>query len=124
MPEFANIDGVPHIDGLPVDDATFAAALAADPQQVALAAQAAAVDAANTLATTATVLLNDFIAHAQLPVANRSQVAAAALDARAGTLMAQGLPSSDPRVIGLTAKITALGLRLTRERDDYEAGLL
>jgi hypothetical protein len=91
---------------------------------VAQVAQDAAIAAANTLATTATVLLQDFIAHAQQPVANRSQVTAASLDARAGTLMAQALPSTDPRIIGLTAKITALGLRLTRERDDYEAGLL
>lgn len=80
--------------------------------------------AANALVLTATVLLQDFIAHAQLPVANRSQVTAASLDARAGTLMVQALSSTDPRIIGLTAKITALGLRLTRERDDYEAGLL
>lgn len=85
---------------------------------------AAQRNAQAALIASAQVLLNDFIAHASLPVANRDVLAAAALDSRAGTLMAQSLSSSDPRIIGLTAKITALGLRLTRERDDYESGLL
>lgn len=106
------------------------------PEQIAAFAAAAAEFAAGEDAETvrrtttaavvaeATTLLTDFIAHAQLPVEDRDEAAAALLDTRAGTLMAQALGSTDPTVIGLTAKITALGLRLTRERADYNGGLL
>lgn len=105
----------------PGEEQMVAATLAAQTTEAALRVTLANAQA---LRASAGTLLNDFIAHAQTPVANRDPVAAASLDSRAGALMAQALPSSDPTIIGLTAKTTAIGLRLTRERDDYEAGLL